>query len=175
MLIKARKIFIMFNALLGIYAMIQVSGFSMDNIIAGVYGLGISYVEMIRSLAVRLYNFLFDFLDRRVVPDVPQKPSYPGWGGGPKERMWEARPMNPDGLGRVMEHARSHYPQTNIYLNTNNSGNGGWGSWLTSWVPSWVWYGLAGFVVLGVGYASYTYLYDTAMMDHILGRTRPRS
>ena len=49
LIIKIRKLFIIINALIGVYAVIHISGFSFDNIIGGISGLGSTYVELITN------------------------------------------------------------------------------------------------------------------------------
>lgn len=76
-LVKLRKGFIIFNALIAIYALVDITGFSTDNIIGGFYGLGVKYVEMITSLFSKIFNWLVDFFDYKVVPNIPSKEFIP--------------------------------------------------------------------------------------------------
>ena len=76
MLIYLRKCFIVINAIIGVYTVFRITGFSTDNVIAGIAGLGGTYVEMFTSFVKRLYRW-FHFLDFKVVP----KPSDSWWPG----------------------------------------------------------------------------------------------
>lgn len=87
LLITLRKYFIVFNAIIGVLTVFKVSGFNSDNLIAGFYAVGYSYFEMLTSFIKRLFNWLFDIFDHKVVPNVPNnpsKPSWPFWSGGDK-------------------------------------------------------------------------------------------
>lgn len=76
-LVKLRKGFIIFNALIAIYALVDITGFSTDNIIGGFYGLGVKYIEMITSIFTRLFNWLVDLFDYKVIPNIPSKEFVP--------------------------------------------------------------------------------------------------
>nr|YP_010170403.1 hypothetical protein K8K84_mgp067 [Phanerochaete carnosa]QRZ60385.1 hypothetical protein [Phanerochaete carnosa] len=101
-LVKIRKAFIILNALIAIYALVDITGFSSDNIIAGVYGLGATYVEILTSFAKGISNWLVKFLDLNVVPNIPTEPTLNilehkegSWNWrGPKENTLES--INPE-------------------------------------------------------------------------------
>ena len=48
-LVLLRKVFICINALIGVYAVFSLTGFSSDNIIAGFIGMGYQYVEILSN------------------------------------------------------------------------------------------------------------------------------
>lgn len=77
-LVKIRKLIIITNALIGVYAVLSISGFSYDNILAGFMGLGATYFEILSSLLNRLYNFFFNIFDNKIIPNVPSN-SGSGW------------------------------------------------------------------------------------------------
>ena len=72
--IKLRKLFIIFNAIIGVITVFKITGYSSDNWIAGFYGLGYTYVEMLSSFVKRIFNFIFDYFDHKVVPKFPDNP-----------------------------------------------------------------------------------------------------
>lgn len=63
-LVKIRKIFIVFNAIIGVYIVFKTVGFSTDNLLAGFYGVGHTYVETLFSLTKRLFNWFVELFDR---------------------------------------------------------------------------------------------------------------
>lgn len=77
-LVKIRKLIIITNALIGVYAVLSISGFSYDNILAGFMGLGATYFEILSSLLNRLYNFFFNIFDNKIIPNVPSNTGN-GW------------------------------------------------------------------------------------------------
>jgi hypothetical protein len=84
LLVSMRKMFIIFNALLGVYTVFKMSGFSTDNLIGGFYGLGHTYVEMLSSFTKRLFNWFVELFDHKIVPKPPTDPSTP-----PLWKWWE--------------------------------------------------------------------------------------
>ena len=57
------------------WTVISISGFGMDNIIMGISGMGLAYVEMIHSFFSRLFSWLLDFFNNRT-PQVPKNPLF---------------------------------------------------------------------------------------------------
>jgi len=66
-----RKAFISFNALIGLYLVIKTTGFSYTNIMLGFQAMGVTYIEILVNLVKKLFNWIFDFFDMKVVPNVP--------------------------------------------------------------------------------------------------------
>ena len=91
LLVLFRKIFIILNALIGLYAVTKITGFSTDNIIAGVSGMGYTYIEMLTNFVKKLFNFIYDIFDTKVVPKPPENPTWKFW--GPKENTWYGNTM----------------------------------------------------------------------------------
>ena len=91
LLVLFRKMFIILNALIGIYAVTKITGFSGDNIIAGVSGMGYTYIEMLTNFVKKLFNFIYDIFDTKVVPKPPENPTWKFW--GPKENTWYGNTM----------------------------------------------------------------------------------
>jgi hypothetical protein len=76
LLIKIRKLFVIFNALIGVYVVFKSIGFSTDNIISGFSALGHEYFNILYNFTTRLYNWFYNLFNNKIVPDVPSKPSY---------------------------------------------------------------------------------------------------
>lgn len=152
-LVKARKLFLVFNALIGLYTMIKITGFSTDNIIAGIYGLGANYTEMVISFFKKMFNWFYNFLNNFFYPKPsPQAYHWEWWKWNKMpNRRWELRELSNDPLETV--HNLSRREKQNIY-----KGPFGWNlyknpfNWFSSsdsWIPSWLWY--AGVTILTVG------------------------
>lgn len=80
-LVKIRKAFIVFNALIGVYIVFKSVGFSTDNLIGGVYGVGHTYLESLYRMTKGIFYWFVELFDHKVVPnvpgDVPNIPKYP--------------------------------------------------------------------------------------------------
>jgi hypothetical protein len=70
-LIKVRRIFIVFNALIGVMLVFKTTGFSSDNILAGFTGMGYTYIEILTNFTKRLFHWFVELFDHKVVPNVP--------------------------------------------------------------------------------------------------------
>lgn len=68
LLVKARKLFVIFNALIGVLVVFNTVGFSYENILAGFAGMGHTYLEIFMSFTKRLYNWIYDFFDNKIIP-----------------------------------------------------------------------------------------------------------
>jgi hypothetical protein len=107
-LVKVRKAIVITNALIGVYAVLSISGFSYDNILAGFMGLGATYIEILHSLLNRLYSFFFNLFNNKVIPNVPTN-SGSGWWWGPKQNTWYGKNMlGPDStMGKMLDLSKS--------------------------------------------------------------------
>jgi len=76
-LVKIRKAFIVFNALIGVFMVLHTIGFSTDNILAGFIGMGHEYVQILYNFTSRIFNWFFDIFDHKIVPNVPSEPKNP--------------------------------------------------------------------------------------------------
>jgi len=71
-LVKARKLFILFNALIGVIMVFNTVGFSFDNILAGFAGMGHTYLEILVNFTKRLFNWFVELFDHKLIPNVPR-------------------------------------------------------------------------------------------------------
>lgn len=76
-LVKLRKMFVIFNAIIGVLMVYKTVGFSSDNILAGFSAMGYTYIEMLMNLTKRMFNWFVELFDHKIVPNVPNnKPKY---------------------------------------------------------------------------------------------------
>lgn len=76
-LIKLRKAFVAFNAIIGVYMVYKSVGFGFDNILAGFAGMGEMYLQMLYNFSKKLFNWFFELFDYKVVPNIPGDPGIP--------------------------------------------------------------------------------------------------
>jgi hypothetical protein len=75
---KTRKLFVIFNALIGVYAMFKAVGFNFDNMLIGFMAMGHAYFEVLGNLTNKLFNWFLNLFDQRIVPNIPNnKPNNP--------------------------------------------------------------------------------------------------
>jgi hypothetical protein len=164
-LIQLRKVFVVFNALIGVYVVFKSIGFSTDNILAGVAGLGHQYIEIFSSFTSRLFNWFVELFDHKVVPNTPNNPSDGSWNkwNPLKQIGWNTKPMHDNGIGKMMDLAKSQdFYKSPINLSVNTS---------TSWykdLGTWLW---LGGIACGIGllYFGYKFLMDPTFISE-LGR-----
>ena len=147
MLVYMRKGFIIINAIIGVYTVFRITGFSTDNIIAGIAGLGGTYVEMFTSFVKRLFRWFHDLLDFKVVPK-PSDSWWPGENGSKTSVTFQGEDKSPEPFISLRE----------TYKNSNSSFN-------TSWIPNWVYYSLLVILTGGVIYVFYSMYNDTGIFN----------
>ena len=126
LLVNIRKAFIVFNAIIGLYASLKLVGFSSNNVIGGFMALGVNYLEMLSFGLGSIFKWIYNLFDNEVVPkpsgsnfnpsnwlssdqviNTPRKPYYkaydklePSWMHdqlyGPSYN-WDAYPKQRDG------------------------------------------------------------------------------
>jgi hypothetical protein len=162
LLIKARKIFIICNALIGVYTIMKITGFSSDNLVSGVFLMGYTYYDMFISTLSRLLHWISKFFDY-ITPDVPKpKPTMQIPWPNTKEFTWATRPMNPDGLGKIMDLAQNQ----DFYKSVRGSSSSEWN------IPSWVWYGAITVITVGALYLGYVLITSPEFIDSIVPKTK---
>lgn len=130
MLVIFRKIFIAMNAVIGVYTVFRLTGLSTDTILANFIGMGVSYIEILSNFTRKLFHWIFDFFDYKVVPNVPKDN---GWWGGPKSATWAAKPMVDNGFLNLAHNAKDNVPSIfNIKLPNPEY------HWYTDW-SKWLW------------------------------------
>lgn len=150
-LIKVRKIFILFNALIGVFMVFNTVGFSFDNILAGFVGMGYSYIEIFSNFTKRLFNWFVELFDHKVVPNGPGDSINPNnnyrkiWSNGPLDKsVFHPQNIVPN---NVEDSLRNSYKSLfNISVEPSPS------SWYKD-LSTWLWYGgliAGGVTVVGV-------------------------
>jgi hypothetical protein len=82
-LVKIRKLFIVFNAIIGVLLVFKTTGFSSDNIFAGIAGMGHTYLEIFYNFTKRMFYWFVELFDHKIVPNVPST-----GGGNPPSNSW---------------------------------------------------------------------------------------
>jgi len=167
-LVKIRKGFIIFNALIGVYMVFHTVGFSMDNILAGFMAMGHEYLLMLTNFTSRLFNWFVEFFDHKVVPNVPNTPSTPK---NPKSfipklstpiEIDNYKPLSKDILYNKYSlkdkfSLRELYTQPPINIEINP-----WYKDLTTWL----WIG-GTLCTIGLLYSGYKFLTDPTFIENI--------
>jgi hypothetical protein len=162
-LAKLRKIFIIVNALIGVYMVFKTAGFSSDNIIAGWLAVGETYFETLAGLTGRLFRWFVELFDHKVVPNVP------GDNGG----TWFSKPQPQPNKSIFVP---SNLNISDIIENKPFSLRALYKDGVISNTSSWytdktTWYWIAGIAcTLGVLYLGYKIVTDPL---YILDRTTP--
>jgi len=76
-LVKVRKVFVIFNAIIGVYMVYHTVGFSFDNILVGISAMGHEYLQLLHNFSYRLFNWFIELFDHKIVPNVPTDPKNP--------------------------------------------------------------------------------------------------
>jgi hypothetical protein len=71
LLVYSRKLFVVSNAIIGVYTILSITGFSFDNIVTGIYVLGHTYLDNFISMTHKLFNWFLNLLDYKIVPRIP--------------------------------------------------------------------------------------------------------
>jgi len=166
LLVYSRKIFVVFNAIIGVFVVFKSVGFSTDNIFAGFTALGGQYLEILYSLSKRLFNWFFDLFDHKIVPNTPSNPTdFNKW--NPLNRIgWNTKPMHNSGFDSLRElYKTQDFYNSPINLNVSPS------SW---WDSSWLWYLVLGVSGVAVLYFGYKFCFDPNFIENLFGESRPR-
>jgi hypothetical protein len=161
-LLKLRRLFIIFNALIGVFMVYKTVGFSTDNVFAGFAGMGHTYLEILTNSTKRLFHWFFELFDHKIVPNVPgdgpSKPSkFPLWSPIDKGAF---NPFLNNELSKSDFSLRELYKSPfNININTPSV------PWYRD-LSNLIWIGTivgASVGILGIGYLGWIYLSDPIM------------
>src|SRR6201992_3749684 len=156
---KLRRIFIIFNALIGVVLVFKTTGFRTDNIFAGFAAVGYTYFEILTNFTTRLFKWFVELFDHKIVPNVPSnKPSFTKSVWTPKDYHLY-NPFLSEKLDGFSLREFYKYPGININLNT------------TPWYKDWstlLWIG-GSIVGVGVAYLGYKLFTDPMFFHSILG------
>jgi hypothetical protein len=166
-LVRIRKIFIVFNAIIGVYIVFKGVGFSTDNLIGGFYGVGHTYLEMFYGMTKRLFYWFVDLFDHKIVPNVPgsgPKSPYNPF-GSPGASGWYTKPMHNAPLSeKILDLTTNKDLFTNPFNISINTP--------TPWYrDSSTWYWIAGITcAIGLSILGYKLLMDPSILNELIGR-----
>ena len=166
-LISVRKAFVIFNAIIGVFTVFKITGFSTYNLIAGCYGIGVTYLEMFLSFVRRLFGWFLDLFDYKIVPKPPTHRSVSlkpwEWWNGPKQNTWYGGKMGIDnGFNRIIDASRTQdwYQSPFVAKPTSTA------EWS---FKTWLYYGFIGLVTFGTLYIGIKIFNEpTAIKDFFL-------
>lgn len=160
-LVKLRKLFIMFNAVIGVYMVFKTVGFSFDNVLAGFAGMGHSYLEIFTNFTKRMFHWFVELFDHRVIPNVPGDKGT----GTLSKNIW---------LPKGIE-SNSYYPKPNVEESLRKSYNSLFSinveptpqvSWYRD-LPTWLYIGgiiAGGVLILGGAICVYKVITDPSIL-----------
>jgi hypothetical protein len=163
-LIKIRKVFIIFNAILGVLMVYKTIGFSTDNLLAGFSAMGYTYLEIFASMTKRLFNWFLELFDHKIIPNVPGNNSVNNswWSKSMKQDMSflnqlkdlpSVEPLNklPGSLRNEYADQVSWFKDINVKIDP------------TPWYKDWytlLWWSATVVGILGVVYVGYHFVID---------------
>ena len=162
-LVKIRKVFIVFNSIIGMYIVFKTTGFGFDNILAGLTGMGHTYLEIIINFSKRLFNWFYELLDNKIVPNVPGTPPNTPPTRGDHSFKWYPRGLVNTGYDPVSNpiisdkpfSLREIYTKGGINVSVNTT------PWYRDF-STWLWIGGMTAGMAGIGYLAYLgYAYYT--------------
>lgn len=164
-LVKLRKAFVMMNAAIGLMVIIKTTGFGTDNIIAGFSAIGHEYLQLLYNFTKRIFNWLVELFDHKIIPNVPTDPSLPK----PKKEYFfgvnneKYNPVLIDYFDNpIKESLRKSY--TSLF-NVNIDPTPNSISWYKD-TSVWLWIG--GFILsAGLIYAGYKFIVDPTFIESI--------
>src|SRR5258705_3171030 len=150
LLVTVRKIFIVINAIIGVYVVFKTVGFSTDNIAMGFIALGETYLQSLFSIINRMFHWFVELFDLKIVPNVP------GDSGG----TWFSKPktinksiFTPNNIPNLIEN--DAFSLRNLYKDATVSYSKPWYKDTTTWL--WIFGTAAG---IGVIYITYCTIMD---------------
>lgn len=132
------------NAVIGVWVMFKVTGWSQGSFFMSAAALGSSYMEFFVTFVYKVYYWLFNIMDTKVVPNIPSNTI------GSQFNGWNIRPMSNNKYLEIAESAKTWYQPMHPTASA---------SW-TDWLPSWksLFYIGAGLLTLVALYTGYIYL-----------------
>lgn len=154
MLIQLRKIFIIFNALIGVYIVFKTTGFSSDNILVGFVNMGYSYIKMLYNFTKTLFHWFVELFDHKIVPNVPGDTPKPKF----KTPFWNPEPLNQAWNYKLYDLTKADPSWFKSPLNISIETRPWYKDWSTLlWVAG-------GIVTIGTLYLSYKVIMDPSLL-----------
>lgn len=130
MLLISRKLFIAFNALVGVVAVLKCTGMETGSVLANFTMIGSNYIELLSNLVKNIFNWIFDLFDYKIVPNVPNNTNN-SWWPGPKTLTWGTKPMITTGILENINELKDIFPSPlNTKIVPEVSGYRDWSTWL---------------------------------------------
>jgi|ERR1700733_836699 len=175
LLVKIRKIFVVFNALIGVYIVFKSVGFSTDNLIAGFVCVGETYIQTLFNVTSKLFHWFVELFDHKIVPNVPGDGT---WFNKPKIPKYNNNSLIvPSNLNLPDIVDKPYFSLRELYKNSSITENKSWFNHLTDYNTLW-WLGVAigtiGFIYLGYNiYTDPSYLFGNNPKTNIHPPTPP--
>jgi len=148
---KLRKLFVIFNAIIGVYVVFKSVGFSSDNVLVGFTAVGHTYLEMLVKFTKGLFNWFFELFDYKIVPSAPtDTPKGPIWNPSQSNDPWGKKILDLSSINK--------YPGFNIF-NVE----------VTPWYKDWstlLWIA-GGICAIGTLYLGYKLVMDPLFIESI--------
>lgn len=145
-LVILRKTFIVMNALIGMWLIFKITGWSEFSFIGIVSTFGNAYIDIFSTFCLKAFNWIYELFDTKIVPDIPSnKPKNP-WS---QTTGWNVRPMSQPNYMEIAESAKSWYSSPTPPAND---------SWLTSW-KTWAFIG-GSIITIFALYTGYVFVSD---------------
>jgi hypothetical protein len=163
-LVKVRKLFVIFNAIIGVFVVFKSVGFSSDNIIAGFSALGHTYYEILFNFTKRLFHWFVELFDHKIVPNVPgDGPSYPLKRAN-TSGLWFPKGIDHSWYNRLpkLDNLPSDWYKANINFNLGQPSI----PWYKDWSTIWWLGGIVG--SLGMAYISYKIYSDPSIVKSFI-------
>jgi hypothetical protein len=160
-LVKLRKLFVIFNAIIGVLVVFNTVGFNYENILAGFVGMGHTNLEIFISFTKRLYSYIYELIDNKVVPNIGNSPVVGPSNGGNK--IWGFNPPSSSNTLLPEFSLRKLYNNPSINVNIDPS------PWYKD-LSTWVWIG-GTLALAGLTYVGYKFLTDPTFIASLFPAT----
>src|SRR5882757_5665469 len=160
-LVKIRKLFIIFNAIIGMFIVFKTTGYNHETFLAGFSAMGHTYIEIFTNFTKRLFTWLLDIFGYNIEPKYPKiKPisalaqwQGPRWSPRGIESSWNNRLHDISKINKEL-----FKNPFNINLDPTPSYN----------ISSWLWWSIKVVGVLGVCFISYKFILDPLFIHDYL-------
>jgi hypothetical protein len=162
-LVKIRKLFLIFNAAIGVLMVYKTVGYDHETFMAGILTMGDTYLKIFVNMTKRLFNWFFELFDYRIAPNIPNKPTPPTV----TSYMWHPRGLEhstpwynkiPD-LSKIP----NDWPLNPFGINVNINS--------TPWyrdLNTWLWVG-GSICVAGFMFLTFKFITDPLYVSDLLG------
>jgi hypothetical protein len=164
-LVKIRKIFIVFNAIIGVFVVFKSTGFTPDLLLHNIIMMGHTYVEIFTNFSKRLFYWFIELFDHKIVPNVPNNPPSNNWfqgktntGSGNKPIFVPSGIELPNILDSKPFSLRALYKDGVINTPSN--------SWYSDW-STLLWWSATLVGIAGAAYLGYKIIVDPSIITNL--------